>query len=139
MKPVVVASPATSHVPPAVARLPVVAVAVVLGLAGFALGYAASDPTASVTDAELTTVLRFMALTKLAMALGFARLVDWRFRTPVSHGPTPAYVLAASLMAAAPGLIWATVYLIPASLVFHSGLLIALVAGLRDNALRRRT
>ena len=115
------------------------ALAVVLDLTGFALGYAALEPEPAATDNELTVLLRFMALTKLAMVLGCAVLVDWRLRYPASGGLVIAYLIALSLMAVVPGLIWAKVYLVPAALAFHVGILLILVAGLQDEQLRRRT
>jgi uncharacterized membrane protein (DUF485 family) len=134
--------PSASTVPvqvPFVTRWLALAPAVVLGLAGFALGYAASAPETAATDNQLTVLLRFMALTKLAMAFGFALLIDWRLRDPASGGLVVAYFMALSVMAIVPGLIWAEVYLMPAALTFHIGMLLTLVAGLQDGQLRRRT
>ena len=80
-----------------------------------------------------------MALIKLALVLGFALLIDWRLRDPASGGLVIAYLMALGFMATVPGLIWAEVYLMPAALTFHVGMLLILVVGLKDGRLRRST
>lgn len=114
------------------------ALASLAGFAGFALGYAASAAASTSADPELTVLLRFMALTKLAMALGAAVLVDWRLRYPASSGVAAAYLIAICVMAAVPGLIWSMAYMIPAAAAFHGAMLLALLTALQDGKLRRR-
>lgn len=109
-----------------------------VGLAGVALGYAGTSSLPSTgLDDELLLLLRFMALTKATMVVGAAWLVDWRLRYAADAGVTTGY-MAIALMAIAPGSIWFSVYIVPAAILFHAGMLLALIFGLRDGRLRQR-
>jgi hypothetical protein len=138
MKPmgtVIVASPARSTFLP---RHVALALALSVMCAGLMLGCLTTAGSAFGTaEHELLLILRFMAVVKLAMALAAALLLDWRLGYSASPGLAGAYLLALGLMAAAPGLIWAMAYLVPAAVAFHGGILLALFAGLHDGQLRR--
>jgi hypothetical protein len=104
-------------------------VAATAGLAGVLLGLQSAPPR---MDAELVPLLRFMAVLKAAMAIGAAALVQWRLR---GHARVPlklALLGSTALMMSAPGLIWSLNHLVAGAVVFHTGLLVFLVAAARD-------
>ena len=102
-----------------------VAVAGVLGFLGGGDGGAGS---------ELLLLMRFMAGVKAAMALGAVALVWWRMGAPVGRGTAAAYVVAAAVMAAGPGLIWDMQHVALGAIAVHGGLSALLVAGWMDRA-----
>jgi hypothetical protein len=99
------------------------------GLAGLLLGLQAAPPR---IDAELVPLLRFMAVLKAGMAVGTAALVQWRLRVNAGISLKLALLGSTALMMFAPGLIWSLNHLIAGAVVFHTGLLVLLVAASRD-------
>jgi hypothetical protein len=83
-------------------------------------------------ETEFTTLLRFMALMKAAMALGAAVLICWRLKYPASRRLAVAYIIAAVLMAAAPGLIWHMTAIWKGAALFHAGLVLFLILAWAD-------
>jgi hypothetical protein len=115
-----------SRVSPAIQLWLVVGTA---GLAGLLLGLHTAPPR---MDAELVPLLRFMAVLKAGMAIGAAALVQWRLQGPAGLPLKLALLGSTALMMFAPGLIWSLNHLIAGAVVFHTGLLIFLVAAARD-------
>lgn len=113
------------------------AAAVVLAIS---MGVVAGIATGSEigTDGELARLIRFMALVKAGIMLAAAGLVAWRFGFEISDRLAVGYVVAISLMALSPGLIWNMGSLILASALFHSGLLLGLVLAARDGFEERK-
>ncbi len=96
----------------------------------------APDTTA---DADLTLLLRFMAVMKAAIVLAAAGLVAWRLGLEdLSSRLATGYIAAVGLMALSPGLIWSQSSLTLASAFFHSGLLFALALAARDGFTKSR-
>lgn len=89
-------------------------------------------------DADLTLLMRFMALMKAAIVLAAAGLVAWRFGFELPSRLAAGYIAAVGLMALSPGLIWSQSSLTLASAFFHSGLLFGLVLAARDGFTKSR-
>lgn len=96
-----------------------------------ALGFAGGTDGAG---SDLVVLMRFMAAVKAAMALGAVALVWWRMGDPVGRGTAAAYVAAAAVMAAGPGLIWDMRHLALGAIAVHGGLSALLVTGWLDRA-----
>jgi hypothetical protein len=115
------------------ARHSALTLAVLCACASLGAAYATTGAPRSVgAGNDLLLLLRFMAGTKLAMALAAALLVDWRLRYPASANVTCGYLLSVAIVAIAPGLIWFQTQIVLASVLFHAGVLLMLVTGLRD-------
>lgn len=125
-----------SHV--SVRRAWLVAAAGTALVAGFAAGHIADVASRPVAiDAGLITILRFMALVKLAMVLGAVALTIWRLGHSTSPRLAQSYVLATMLMACGPGLIWSTGTVVYGAISFHAGLFSYLVLACRDDGTPR--
>jgi hypothetical protein len=92
----------------------------------------------ALAGAELTHLLRAMALLKVAMAAGMAAAVLWRLGSPVTLAWWAAYALACAGMAAGPGLIWQMAYVRSGALLLHAGLFAAVLLLWRDKAVGAR-
>ncbi len=68
-----------------------------------------------------------MVVVKTSMALAVAGLVAWRLAHPIGAGLASAYILATTTMFAAPGLIWQMQHVAAGALLFHGGLIGALL------------
>ncbi len=77
-------------------------------------------------EPTLLVLIRFMAVAKLAMAVGAFALVHWRARRIVPPGLALAYAVATCLMLASPGLIWSLAHIGLGALAFHAGLILFL-------------
>lgn len=82
----------------------------------------------------LATLLRGMAAIKTLMVVAAIALLAWRFGRPVAKRIACAYVIGASFVTGATTMIWQLSAIVPASAVFHAGLLMLLVAAWRDEA-----
>jgi hypothetical protein len=87
----------------------------------------------SADDTELLALIRFMAAIKGAIALLAGGLIYWRLRSPIAVPAAFAYIAAAVLMAAGPGLIWNASSIAAGALVFHCGLGLFLGVAWFDN------
>jgi hypothetical protein len=122
-----------STLPPAIARtslVMVIAASIAVGLLG--TGTEASASAIVQAGADLTHLLRAMALLKVAMAAGMAAAVLWRLGAPVTLAWWAAYALACAGMASGPGLIWQMAYVRTGALLLHGGLFAALILLWRD-------
>lgn len=99
---------------------------------------ALKSPGTTAADADLTTLLRFMAVMKAAIVLAAAGLVAWRFGSELSSRLAAGYIAAVALMALSPGFIWSQSSLSLASAFFHSGLLFGLALAARDGFSKSR-
>ncbi|WP_293369261.1 hypothetical protein [Nevskia sp.] len=106
--------------------------ALISAVAAFAIAPAASAPTAE-ADPALTRLLQGMALIKLAFVAAMAGLVIWRFGRPVSRPVAAGYLFSVWTVTAATVLIWQSVWLGAASLLFHGAAFAFLVLALRDD------
>ncbi|MGI4798815.1 MAG: hypothetical protein ACRYF2_26210 [Janthinobacterium lividum] len=88
------------------------------GVGGLMLG-ASAAPTG--TEAELTQLLRAMAVLKLFFVAAATGAILWRLQAPVAGPMLAAYALTCAAMAAGPGMIWYLANLGPASLLLHGG------------------
>lgn len=103
--------------------------------AGFVAVYdPASARAAEAAGAELTRLLRFMALTKAAFAAGALLLAGWRLRHPTTPAVALSYAATGALMAAGPGLIWSVAHVALGAVLFHAGLALLLVLAWTDRA-----
>lgn len=107
--------------------------------AAVAAGFvAAHDPAparaAEAAGAELTCLLRFMALTKAAFAAGALCLADWCLRRPATPALSAAYAAMCALMVAGPGLIWSVAHVALGAVLFHAGLALLLALAWLDHA-----
>jgi hypothetical protein len=103
-----------------------------------AIGWTASDGGASAraagdVGAELERLLRAMVVIKALLAAGAIGLIDWRFRSPASMVVALAYGAAASLIAAAPAVMWHLTHLVVGAVLFHVGVGLLLVIAWRDD------
>jgi hypothetical protein len=127
------ASASVSMLSPTMARallVLVTAASVIVGL--LATGTEASASAIALAGADLTHLLRAMALLKVAMAAGLAAAVLWRLGASVTLAWWMAYALACAGMAAGPGLIWQMAYVRTGALLLHAGLFAALILLWRD-------
>jgi hypothetical protein len=113
------------------ARRTILASVVILAATTGVIAGHLSAPDAN-ADADLTLLLRFMAMMKAAIVLAAAGLVAWRFGSELTSRLAASYIAAVGLMALSPGLIWSQSSLTLASAFFHSGLLFGLVLAARD-------
>ncbi len=104
-------------------------------IAATALALRLADPTApSRFEPDLVTLLRGMAAIKTLLVAAAMALLAWRLGRPVTTRIATAYVTGASFVAGATAMIWQLSSIVPASAVFHAGLLTLLVAAWRDEA-----
>ncbi len=111
---------------------------VILAAAALAGLLSAASPGASLAavhaGADLTRLLRFMAVLKAGIAVGAAGAVFWRLGVPVSLPWLAAYAVAGGAMAAGPGVIWAMAHVGVGALLLHGGLLATILLLWRDPA-----
>jgi len=105
---------------------------IAVAVTGFLTGSQLAASTRAPVENELLTLLRFMAVVKLCAALTGGALAYWRFGSQVNSGFAAALIAATALMAAAPGLIWAGVFVGLAALLFYMGLFTFLGLALKD-------
>jgi hypothetical protein len=117
-------------------RTILVSVVILAATTGVIAGHLSASNTTA--DADLTLLLRFMALMKAAIVLAAAGLVAWRFGSELPSRLAAGYIAAVGLMALSPGLIWSQSSLTLASAFFHSGLLFGLVLAARDSFTKSR-
>jgi hypothetical protein len=111
-------------------------VVILAAMTGVIAGHLSAPDTTA--DADLTLLLRFMALMKAAIVLAAAGLVAWRFGSELPSRLAAGYIAAVGLMALSPGLIWSQSSLTLASAFFHSGLLFGLALAARDGFTKSR-
>jgi len=104
------------------------------GVGGLMLG-ASAAPTGY--EAELTHLLRAMAVLKLSFVAAAAGTILWRLQAPVSGPMLAAYALTCAAMAAGPGMIWYLAHLGPASLLLHGGVAVSALLLWREGAVAR--
>ncbi len=124
---------------PALAR-GLLALVVAASFAGglLATGSEASASAIALAGADLTHLLRAMALLKSLMAAAMVAAVMWRLGSPVTRAWWAAYALACAATAAGPSLIWQMAYIGAGALTLHIGLLAALILLWRDPAVGAR-
>lgn len=122
--------------------------AIVLALLAGAVGGlmlgASAAPIGS--EAELTQLLRAMAVLKLFFVAAATGAILWRLQAPVAGPMLAAYALTCVAMAAGPGMIWYLAHLGPASLLLHGGVAVSalmlwregVVADLLESVIARR-
>jgi len=97
-----------------------------------ATGTEASSSAIALAGADLTHLLRAMALLKSLIAAGIVAAVMWRLGSPVTRAWWAAYALACAGAAAGPGLIWQMAHVGAGALTLDVGLLAALILLWRD-------
>ncbi len=129
----------TSPLFPTMARTLLVLVTAAGVTAGLlATGTEAAASAIALAGADLTYLLRAMALLKVIMAAGAMAAVWWRFGSPVMLAWWAAYALACVGMAMGLGLIWQMAYVRTGALLLHAGLFAALILLWRDPAVGAR-
>jgi hypothetical protein len=98
----------------------------------------ASSLAVAHAGADLTRLLRFMAVLKAAIAVGAAAAVYWRLGAAVSLPWLAAYGVAGGAMAAGPGVIWAMAHVGLGALLLHGGLFATILLLWRDPATASR-
>ncbi len=116
---------------------------VLLVCAAFTTGFLAIDAGAvsravSNAGADLTRLLRGMAVLKALMAACTSAVVLWRFGLPVRPVWFAAYALSGAAMWSGPGLIWGMAYVGTGALLLHGGLLASILLLWRDPAVGAR-
>lgn len=107
-------------------------------LAAVALAAWLGEPRPSIlADADLTFLLRGMALIKAAIAAAVMALVYWQAGHVTSQRRFIAYVIATAVLAATAVLVWQLAVLQATSVVFHATLLILGFLALGDVTLRK--
>ena len=116
-------------------------------LAGAAGGLMLGAGAASIgSEAELTQLLRAMAILKLFFVAAAAGTILWRLQVPVAGPMLAAYALTCAAMVAGPGMIWYLAHLGPASLLLHGAVAVSalllwregVVADLLESIIARR-
>jgi hypothetical protein len=112
-------------------------------VAAVAAGLLVTGPgaVARATDAagaDLTRLLRAMAVLKSAMAAGAAAAVLWRLGAAVSWPWLGAYAAGCAAMAAGPGLIWGMAHVGLGAALLHGGLFVTCLLLWRDPAVGAR-
>lgn len=140
-----IASPATtapagiSPLSPAMARALLVLVTAASVAAGLlTTGTEASASAIVLAGADLTHLLRAMALLKVVMAVGMAAVVLWRLGSSITLVWWVAYALACAGMAVGPSLIWQMAYVRTGALLLHVGMFAVLILLWRDPAMGAR-
>jgi hypothetical protein len=114
-------------------RLALVAVVALGAVVGFAVtGEPAVSQAVADAGAELTRLLRAMALIKVVLAAGAVWLIDWRLRFPVQPRLAAGYMAGAAVMAVGPGLIWGMAHVALGALLLHGAGALLLVLFWRD-------
>lgn len=122
--------PLSAPTHPAMVRAVLFVVCVAAALAGLAVG----RPDGLLqSDPELARLLRGMALIKAGILVAALGLLSWRFHWRTSRRLVVVYNGAAEAMSFAAGLIWQLTSILVAAGLFHLGLVVLLVAMLRDN------
>ena len=124
---------------PEVAR----AVLLLLIAASIAAGLLVDDATVSrqaisAAGADLTRLLRMMAMLKAGLALAACAAVFWRLATVVTPVRLAAYAVACGAMAAGPVLIWNMAHVVGGAVLLHGGLASAIMLVWRDPAVADR-
>jgi hypothetical protein len=134
------AAPAgSSALSPAIARALLALVIAASFAAGLlATGTEASASAIALAGADLTHLLRAMALLKALIAAGLVAAVMWRFGSSVTRAWWAAYALTCAAAAAGPALIWQMAYVGAGALTLHVGLLAGLILLWRDRAVGAR-
>jgi hypothetical protein len=124
---------------PAIARALLALVVAASFAAGLlATGTEASASAIALAGADLTHLLRAMALLKALIAAGVVAAVMWRLGSPVTLAWWASYSAACAGAAAGPGLIWQMAYVGAGALTLHGGLLAALILLWLDPAVGAR-
>jgi hypothetical protein len=124
---------------PAIARALLALVVAASFAAGLlATGTEASASAIALAGADLTHLLRAMALLKALIAAGVVAAAMWRLRSPVTRARWAAYAAACAGAAAGPSLIWQIAHVGAGALTFYVGLLAALILLWRDPAVGAR-
>ncbi len=122
--------PLSAPAHPAMVRAVLCVVCVAAALGGLAVG---QPEQLLQTDPELARLLRGMALIKGGILIAALGLLSWRFHWRTSKRLVVVYNGAAAAMSFAAGLIWQLTSILLAAGLFHLGLIVLLVAMLRDN------
>jgi TPR repeat protein len=112
-------------------RRAALAAAVLLAVAAAHLAADGDASARAAADPELARLLRAMAFIKASMAAAAVWLADRLLRQPLPAGLAAGLVLAVSLMAAAPVLMWHVAHVGTGALLFHAGMVLLLVLGWR--------
>ena len=97
-----------------------------------AVGWLADPAAVLQADPELARLLRGMALIKAAVVLAAIGVLLWRFGGPTTPRTASAYLAGAWMLCGASLLIWQLSAIAFAALLFHTGVLLLLVAAWRD-------
>ena len=117
--------------PPAAQRTALlVACVAAFGVAAWAGGAAGTIDA----DADLTRLLRGIALIKASLVIAAIGVLWWRLGRPVAARTATAYVVGAALMAGATALVWMLASIPLAALLFHIGEFTLLIVAWRDRS-----
>jgi hypothetical protein len=100
-------------------------------------GLAQLSPGPAIADTGLIRVLQFMAVLKFAGAAIAAWLIDWRLRAGISPRLAAGYVAGIAMMLVASAMIALLANVIVAALLYHIGLLLALLLAWQDGPARK--
>jgi hypothetical protein len=127
------AAPSTADFSPALARgILLMVIAAAVAASAIAAAAPASSVAVAHAGAELTRLLRFMAVLKAAIAVTAAAVVFWRLGAAITLPWFTAYAFACGAMAAGPGVIWAMVHVGLGAALLHGGLLAVILLLWRD-------
>lgn len=126
---------------PAMVRAALLITCIAAAVAGLAVGH---PEKLLQTDPEFARMLRGLSLIKTGILVASLGLLSWRFHWRTSRRLVLLYGAAAAAMSFGVALIWQLTSILIAAGLFNAGLVVLLVAMLRDNtgragAPRRRT
>ena len=117
----------------AVFRAGMLALVIAAVIAGFLItGTKATNLAVARDGADLTRVLRFMAVIKAVIVVAGLAAVLWRLGSAVPAPRLAAYAAACVSMAMGPGLIWGMSHVALGALLLHGGLIATIILLWRD-------
>jgi len=118
--------------PPMARRIFLLLISCAAGAGAIDAAAPASSAAVAHAGADLTRLLRFMAVLKGGIAVAAGAAVFWRLGAAITLPWFAAYAAACGAMAAGPGVIWAMVHVGLGAILLHGGLLAVILLLWRD-------
>ena len=124
---------------PTILRAGLLTLVFAAAIAGFLFtGTQATNLAVARDGADLTRILRFMAVIKAVIVIAGVAAVTWRLGLAISLPRFMAYAVAGAAMAFGPGLIWSMAHVGIGALLLHGGLFATIILLWRDPQISAR-
>ena len=124
---------------PAILRAGLLTLVFAAAIAGFLFtGTQATDLAVARDGADLTRILRFMAVIKAVIVIAGVAAVTWRLGLTISLPRFIAYAATCAVMAFGPSLIWSMAHVGIGALLLHGGLFATIILLWRDPQISAR-